>query len=112
MLVMLVKERMNPSPIIIRPDGTLAEARALLDQHRIRHLPVIEEGGLVGIIRRDHEYLGRRGRPWPSDRGKRLPAARDAPLQSEAPGQASRARHAVHQRRAGDGYGRRALAAT
>jgi CBS domain-containing protein len=28
----------------------LAEARALLDQHRIRHLPVLEKGKLLGII--------------------------------------------------------------
>jgi len=28
----------------------LAEARSLLDQHRIRHLPVVEDGNPVGII--------------------------------------------------------------
>ena len=50
MLVMLVEERMNPCLIVIRPDSTLAEARVLLDQHRIRHLPVVEEGNPVGII--------------------------------------------------------------
>jgi acetoin utilization protein AcuB len=50
MLVMLVKERMNPCPIVIRVDGTLAEARARLDRHRIRHLPVIEDDRLVGIV--------------------------------------------------------------
>ena len=50
MLVMLVKERMSPRFITIDPDASLAEARALLDQHRIRHLPVVEEGSLIGII--------------------------------------------------------------
>ena len=50
MLVMLVKERMSPRFITIRPHASLAEARALLDQHRIRHLPVVEEGNPVGII--------------------------------------------------------------
>jgi acetoin utilization protein AcuB len=50
MLVMLVKERMSPRFITVRPDASLAEARALLDRHRIRHLPVIREGSLVGII--------------------------------------------------------------
>ena len=50
MLVMLVKERMNPRFITIGPDASLAEARALLDQHRIRHLPVVEDGNPVGII--------------------------------------------------------------
>lgn len=50
MLVILVKELMSPGLVTTRPDATLAEARALLDQHRIRHLPVIEESTLVGII--------------------------------------------------------------
>lgn len=50
MIIMLVKERMNPRPITIYPGASLAEARALLDRHRIRHLPVVEEGKLVGII--------------------------------------------------------------
>ena len=47
---MLVKDRMSPRFIIIGPDASLAEARALLDQHRIRHLPVVEKGNPVGII--------------------------------------------------------------
>jgi len=50
MLVMLVKERMSPRFITIGPDASLAEARSLLDQHRIRHLPVVEDGNPVGII--------------------------------------------------------------
>ncbi len=50
MLVMLVRERMSSRLITINPDANLAQARALLDQHRIRHLLVVEEGKLVGII--------------------------------------------------------------
>lgn len=50
MIVMLVKEKMNPRLITIHPEASLAEARVLLDQHRIRHLPVVEGGKLVGII--------------------------------------------------------------
>ncbi|MFN3476121.1 MAG: CBS domain-containing protein [Candidatus Methylomirabilales bacterium] len=50
MVVMLVKERMSPRLITIHPKASLAEARALLDQHRIRHLPVVDEGKLVGIL--------------------------------------------------------------
>ena len=38
MIVILVKERMTPTPITIHPNASLAEARARLDQHRIRHL--------------------------------------------------------------------------
>ena len=47
---MLVKDRMSPRFITIGPDASLAEARSLLDQHRIRHLPVVEDGNPVGII--------------------------------------------------------------
>ena len=50
MLVILVKELMSPGLITTHPDATLGEARALLDQHRIRHLPVAEGGSLIGII--------------------------------------------------------------
>ncbi len=50
MIVILVKERMSPAPITIHPNASLAEARACLDQHRIRHLPAMENGKLVGII--------------------------------------------------------------
>ena len=47
---MLVKDRMSPRFITIGPDASLAEARSLLDHHRIRHLPVVEDGNPVGII--------------------------------------------------------------
>ncbi len=48
--MMLVKERMSQRLITIDPGANLAEARRLLDQHRIRHLPVVEESKLVGIV--------------------------------------------------------------
>ena len=50
MIVILVKERMSPTPITIHPEASLTEARALLDHHRIRHLPALEKGKLVGIL--------------------------------------------------------------
>lgn len=50
MVVMLVKERMSQRLVTIDPEVNLAEARALLDQHRIRHLPVVQESRLVGIL--------------------------------------------------------------
>ena len=50
MLVMLVKEKMNSRLITIHPNADLGDARGLLEQHRIRHLLVVEEGRLVGII--------------------------------------------------------------
>jgi CBS domain-containing protein len=41
---------MTPSPITITPHTTLPEAEKILFQHRIRRLPVMEKGRLVGIL--------------------------------------------------------------
>lgn len=46
----LVGKWMRSNPLTISPEESLAEARALLDLHRIRHLPVVERQKLVGII--------------------------------------------------------------
>lgn len=45
-----VGERMTRDPLTISPEASLAEAKTLLDQHRIRNLPVVERGKLVGMI--------------------------------------------------------------
>ncbi len=63
----LVGQRMTPDPVTILPDATLTEARALLDQHRIRHLPVVDGEKLLGIITdrdiRMASFPGPPGRP-------------------------------------------------
>lgn len=46
----LVGEWMRSNPLTISPEESLAEVRALLDLHRIRHLPVVQGQKLVGII--------------------------------------------------------------
>jgi len=45
-----VRDLMTPTPISVSPDTPVDEARALMQQHRIRHLPVLDHGGLVGIV--------------------------------------------------------------
>ncbi len=45
-----VKDWMVRDPVTIGPKATVAEAEALLDAHRIRHLPVMDGGRLVGLI--------------------------------------------------------------
>ncbi|MFQ5668999.1 MAG: CBS domain-containing protein [Acidobacteriota bacterium] len=45
-----VREIMSPRPVCIRPGQSCEEAMALMSARRIRHLPVIEDGALVGII--------------------------------------------------------------
>ena len=48
------------NPITIRPDQTLADARALMEKHRISGIPVTEpDGRLVGILtNRDVRFAG------------------------------------------------------
>lgn len=60
--------------ITVDPDAPLERARALLEKYRMRHLPVVERGRLVGMIS-DRDLLER-----PSARGKKAspaPTVRD-----------------------------------
>ena len=45
-----VRELMTPTPISVSPNTPVDEARALMQQHRIRHLPVLDNERLVGMI--------------------------------------------------------------
>lgn len=47
---MLVEEVMTGSVVTLGPDETLRDAINLLRSKRIRHLPVVEERKLVGIV--------------------------------------------------------------
>ena len=60
---MQIVNLMTPDPIVINPDDTLANAKAVMDDGRFRRLPVVEDGRLVGIlterdIREHMGYLG------------------------------------------------------
>jgi CBS domain-containing protein len=43
---------MTPDPITIAPDASIAMACCLLHEHRLRRLPVVEGGKLLGMIAR------------------------------------------------------------
>lgn len=45
-----VKDCMTTEVITVEPDTSLAEARRLMKDHRIRRLPVVDHGKLVGIV--------------------------------------------------------------
>jgi len=45
-----VKEVMTPEPVTITPDTSVSEAQKLMKTRAIRHLPVVENGRLVGIF--------------------------------------------------------------
>jgi CBS domain-containing protein len=48
-----VSEHVSRPLVTGEPDTDLEEAAALMVQHRIRRLPVVDEGGLVGIVTLD-----------------------------------------------------------
>ncbi|HEU0013355.1 MAG TPA: CBS and ACT domain-containing protein [Longimicrobium sp.] len=47
---MLVSTRMTRNPVSASPDLPLAEALRLAREHRVRHLPVVAGGEVVGIV--------------------------------------------------------------
>ena len=48
--MLLVKDSMTREVVTLSPQATAGEALALCRERRIRHLPVLEEGHLVGIV--------------------------------------------------------------
>lgn len=52
---------MTPDPISIAPVDTLKKAAKLFDENLIHHLPVIDEGKVVGILSKSDLLLFRRG---------------------------------------------------
>jgi acetoin utilization protein AcuB len=47
---MIVHEWMTPDPVTASPETTLGEAQRLMRERRCRHLPVVEDGRLVGLV--------------------------------------------------------------
>jgi len=48
--MLLVEDSMTREVTTLEPDATAAEALTLCRERRIRHLPILEEGRLVGIV--------------------------------------------------------------
>lgn len=46
----LVREIMTSEVITIHPDQTLEECVDVMTDHRVRHLPVVENGRVIGVI--------------------------------------------------------------
>src|SRR5689334_20311228 len=47
-----VADWMSTPPILARPTTTLAEAQRIMEHRKVRRLPIVKEGQLVGIISR------------------------------------------------------------
>ena len=45
-----VREIMTSKVVFVRPEQSIEECMALMTDKRIRHLPVIEEGKLIGVV--------------------------------------------------------------
>lgn len=46
----LVRQVMTPDVITVTPDQPIDDCMSLMTEHRIRHLPVMEAGEIVGVI--------------------------------------------------------------
>ncbi|MGB9833388.1 MAG: CBS domain-containing protein [bacterium] len=47
---MFVKNHMTPNPITVEPNTPIFEALNLMKKHRIKQLPVVEDGKLLGLV--------------------------------------------------------------
>jgi CBS domain-containing protein len=45
-----VSEIMTPDPMVVGPNDTVSNCMQLMTDNRFRHLPVVEDGDLVGLI--------------------------------------------------------------
>lgn len=45
-----IRQVMTPDPLTARPETTVEDCGALMTARRIRHLPVLGPGGLIGIV--------------------------------------------------------------
>ena len=47
---MFVAKRMTPNPKVIESTATIADASEMMRKYKIRRLPVVDDGRLVGIV--------------------------------------------------------------
>jgi acetoin utilization protein AcuB len=52
-----VRKYMTVSPVVITSGKSLAEAHQLMRERKIRHLPVVDDGRLVGLVSQRDLYL-------------------------------------------------------
>ncbi len=64
-----VAELMTSYPVSVAPRTSLREAMALMDEHDVRHLPVLQDERLVGLVS-DRDLLTATGWLTPADAGE------------------------------------------
>jgi acetoin utilization protein AcuB len=50
---MFIRDVMTTNVVTIPSSTSLADARRIMDAHRIRRLPVVDKGKLIGVVSRD-----------------------------------------------------------
>ncbi|MBS1253538.1 MAG: Arabinose 5-phosphate isomerase KdsD [Anaerolineales bacterium] len=50
MAPLIVREHMTPNPITVKATTTVARAHHIMQENGVRHLPVLSENALVGIV--------------------------------------------------------------
>lgn len=55
---MFIRDVMTTNLVTIPSTTSLADARRIMDAHRIRRLPVVDKGKPVGMVSRDCEEVG------------------------------------------------------
>ncbi|MEB3759623.1 MAG: CBS domain-containing protein [Desulfurococcales archaeon] len=55
----LIRDVMTPNPVTVKPDESVAEALRIMSSLKVRHLPVVNDAGvLVGIVSiKDIEFV-------------------------------------------------------
>ena len=71
---MTIREIMTRGPWTICETDTLGNAQQAMSHHHIRHLPVISEGHLVGMLS-ERDVLATRAHAEPDDRWWKLPVS-------------------------------------
>jgi len=83
---MLVREIMHAEPVTVAPGVALEEAYALMNERRIRHLPVVEGGRVVGVVTdRDLRLATSRLAPVPFAAGTQVREVMSRPVQTAHP---------------------------
>lgn len=88
--MLTVAEIMTREPYTLSPDDTLADARQLMTQHHIRHIPVLSaEGALIGVVSQrdvlaaeDSRVLNEEGGEGSRDRYVAVSSIMTAPAQT------------------------------
>lgn len=57
---MFIYEHMTPKPVTVTPDQTVAEAIDILQQYNIRHLPVVDDQGVLRGVLSDRDLRSAR----------------------------------------------------